>query len=197
MSNWQREYLGQKQKQIAMVSFFVLALGAVWIVGAYFYFSTRKNKLRPRIIGSDGPLNNDRDVLIMARPVIVKVVFEDSQEQIDQGLIADVVVNYKDLVSGKYNFVSNNLPGSTGGSRSVKYKPKEEEKFSHDDESPAPYAGEREGGSDEGLDESEISGSPESAPVPESDEEIPETVTLNNSPTPDTTTDINRLNLNI
>jgi len=76
---------------------FVSAMG---IIISVLYYS-KKPKLKPLIVGTSGPLRNDEDIIVRHQPVIVNVLFETA-EDLNQGLLADVVINYKDLISGKY-----------------------------------------------------------------------------------------------
>lgn len=77
-----------------------LLAGIAIVMAAYFQLS-KKPKLKPLVVGAGGPVRSDDDVMVRHQPVIVNILFETGQS-INQGLLADLVVNYKDLISGKY-----------------------------------------------------------------------------------------------
>lgn len=192
---------------MTLTTLIVFVVCAGWIGGAYWFYS-RKPKLIPMVIGS-GAVKGDNEVLVMPKPIVVNVIYHSSEEVIDTSAIADVVVNYRDLVSGKYNF--SGATAKAGGdevfkSKSFHYEKKsgeEEKSFSHDDESPVtPYSTgpgpSKEGDQEDDQDETdeEISGSPEFIPAPD-ESDIPEFDETEDSLTSNAIMDMNKLNLNI
>ena len=129
-----------------MVTVIVVVVCMVWILGTYLYYNNRRPKLQPLVIAT-GAVKSDDEVLIRAKPVVVNVVFAESGP-LDTSLVADVVVNYRDLLTGKYNLNVTGGSVATGGGTETGIDPKE-----------APSE-----------DDKEVEGGPELPPAPGVDE---------------------------
>lgn len=82
---------------------YLLILGGVAaaVSVVFWFFNGRDKKLKPMVVNVAGTVRDDKDVIVRNQPVVVNIVWE-TNAGLDQGLLADVVVNYKDLLNGKY-----------------------------------------------------------------------------------------------
>lgn len=136
----------------ALVLISILFVGG-GVAYSYFYFFGKK-KLKPMLVTAHGPVRGDDEIMVRDQMVVVNVVFEGS-DAVDNTLLADLVLNYKDLMSGKYK-------------APAKYTILEQEPL--EDEPQASYGPNQE---DEGEEEVDYSSQPENLPEP-SEDEIPE-----------------------
>jgi hypothetical protein len=91
------------------------------------------------VVGIGSSIRSDDDVLVRSQPVIVNIVYA-ADVAIEQGLLADVVINYKDLLSGKYKAKETQVvrqattPLAAGVEKVIEPEPRETTESEDEDE---------------------------------------------------------------
>jgi hypothetical protein len=83
--------------------FWSIALPAFALVILYFATSTKNARTTIATLRPDG------EVIAFSKPLVVQVIFDEPTEA-HPPVLADLVINYKNLIQGKYMVAASNLP---------------------------------------------------------------------------------------